>query len=508
MATVYRGRHPELNRTVALKVLDTGHFDMIKRFEREAFLSATMKQENLPTVYDYFSDNGNNYLVIEYVEGTDLNKLIKLHKTMPPMIVAMIVREIARGLEHVHEKGIIHRDIKPGNVRIATDGSVKLMDFGISKEMEEGDFKFGLTRTGIIVGTPSYMSPEQAAGDRITTQSDIFSLGVMMYEMLAGSKPFRAKANSDLLALIVKGHYKPLRQVDRSIPRKLVHIASTALHKNRHLRYPTISEFIKDLNRFINNASQTEIKSAVKAFFAGTYKPSGNGNRKKKLLSIGGLSLAAALLASVLYWLPAQEAGPYSALIRFRSDNNAGIGTALNDAFHDVRVFVNDREVDRRKLADADRQILVKGLKEGANQLLIQMPSAYATYYTNLFVDENNRTPIEFNLDKIFTLSSEYNINSERFSLAVNTNPAGARVMLGNEYIGDSGPGHFKRGLVPGKYLLTVQKEGFKPFQKEVEVKRHQDVEMYLELSRVEEVTDSWYDTAFWIGLALLLLLL
>ena len=211
MAVVYKGIQESLGRTVAIKALRTSmatEKDAVARFDREATSMASFQHENIITVYDFFPHRGALFIVMEYVEGADLYDLLENSPRLPPDIVAIIALQIARALDYAHFRGVIHRDVKPANIILSKLGTVKLTDFGIAR-LGGSD----LTWTGVGLGTPAYMSPEQVTGQRLDARSDIFSLGVVMYQLVTGQKPFEEDTELTVLQK-VRSHAPP------SLPRQ------------------------------------------------------------------------------------------------------------------------------------------------------------------------------------------------------------------------------------------------------------------------------------------------
>src|SRR4026208_1270923 len=189
MAVVYRAIQDSLGRTVAIKALKSsaGRGDHIAtRFGREARSLANLQHENIIHVYDFHRERGALFIVMEYVQGIDLYDLLEKCGRLPYDVAAIIAMQVARALDYVHYRGIVHRDIKPANVMISRQGGVKLMAFAIARDQGFGD----LTQTGTGLGTPSYMSPEQILGDKLDYRTDIFSLGIVLYQLVTGRKPF------------------------------------------------------------------------------------------------------------------------------------------------------------------------------------------------------------------------------------------------------------------------------------------------------------------------------
>ncbi|HHE55508.1 MAG TPA: serine/threonine protein kinase, partial [Caldithrix abyssi] len=167
MAYIYKALQPSLKRSVVIKKLKDPNKEIIRRFKKEALLSASFHHENLVSIYDFIYSNRSYYLVMEHVDGENLQTVIEHLSPIPANIAMLIALDIARGLEYTHTRNIIHRDIKPSNILISYDGNVKIIDFGIARD----DLSTRLTLTGMIVGTPAYMSPEQANGDSLTPKS-------------------------------------------------------------------------------------------------------------------------------------------------------------------------------------------------------------------------------------------------------------------------------------------------------------------------------------------------
>lgn len=190
MSTVYRGHDVRLDRPVALKVMDAryaGDQQFLTRFQREARAIARLKNPGLVAIYDQGGDAAHPYLVMELVDGGTLRELLRERGPMPPHAVVAVLRPVLGGLGEAHRAGLVHRDIKPENVLISDDGEVKLVDFGLVRAIAEA----GITSTSVILGTASYLSPEQVAGGPTGPRSDVYSAGIMAFELLTGTTPFR-----------------------------------------------------------------------------------------------------------------------------------------------------------------------------------------------------------------------------------------------------------------------------------------------------------------------------
>ena len=252
MAVVYRAVQEPLGREVAIKSLkpsiavDSG---FAKRFEREAHFMASLQHENILHVYDFTKDRGTMHIIMEYVQGIDLYDLLELTPRLPVDIAAVIALQVARALDYAHFRGVIHRDIKPANVMISKHGEVKLMDFGIARDDKLSD----LTETGTGLGTPSYMSPEQILGDKLDFRSDVFSLGIVLYQMVTGQKPFVEDDARTVMQKIRLDRYASPRKLNPKVPRSLERIMARCMEKMPANRYPTTQGLIDDLMDFLSS---------------------------------------------------------------------------------------------------------------------------------------------------------------------------------------------------------------------------------------------------------------
>jgi serine/threonine protein kinase len=247
MAAVYKGYDRRLDRDVAIKVILPGHVHdemFTKRFEREARAVAQLTHTHIVGVHDYGTDQGISYLVMAYIPGGTMKDL--LGKPIPWQKAARKLAPIARALEYAHQKGIIHRDIKPANILVTQSGDLMLTDFGIAKAVDSEEMT-KLTKTGTGIGTPAYMAPEQGMGDEIDHRADIYSLGIVFYEMITGRPPFRADTP---IAVMMKHVNFPLPRPTEfvpDIPDKVEKVLYNALAKNPELRFKDMGEFAQAL---------------------------------------------------------------------------------------------------------------------------------------------------------------------------------------------------------------------------------------------------------------------
>ncbi len=231
MGELMLGRQPSLDRPVVLKKLRrelATNAEFVERFRREACIAATIHHQNVVTVYDCFSFRGSQYIALEYVEGVDLETALESIGPLPARLTALIALEIARGVEAIHARGMVHRDLKPANILLGRNGEVKIADFGIA--IDAGATP--LTLPGFVVGSPPYMSPEQLSGDRVDARSDLFSMGSVVYEMLAGEVPYQPPTDEEsetLLEQMKREQYEPLRKGAPSSPRYLRKLVQSCL---------------------------------------------------------------------------------------------------------------------------------------------------------------------------------------------------------------------------------------------------------------------------------------
>ncbi len=253
MGIVYKGFDPVIGRTVAIKTmlpegLSSQEFEEYKtRFQREAMAAGILAHPNIITVYDFGEDNGVLYLAMEFLEGQSLETILQERTVLPIEIILPIYDQVCSALDHAHRNMIVHRDVKPANIMILQNGLVKMTDFGIAKMMS-----MGMTQAGQILGTPNYMSPEQVKGRQIDGRSDIFSLGVILYELVTGEKPFGGQNITTVIYKIIHENPIPPLELDSSIPAGLSYIISKALAKSVDDRYQTCRELAEDLRNYKN----------------------------------------------------------------------------------------------------------------------------------------------------------------------------------------------------------------------------------------------------------------
>ncbi|MBW1679853.1 MAG: CHASE2 domain-containing protein [Deltaproteobacteria bacterium] len=265
MGIVYRGTDPKINRTVAIKTVRLSDFDeeildeMKSRFFREAESAGLLTHPNIVTIYDCGEEHDLAYIAMEYLDGEDLEKYTHPDNLLPMRETLSIVAKVAEALDYAHGKDIVHRDIKPANImRLKENNEIKVTDFGIARITSSSK-----TKTGVVLGTPSYMSPEQVSGKKVDGRSDIFSLGVVLFEMLTGQKPFRGEDITTLMYHIAKERHPSIRSVNPKVPPVVEKIIDKALEKDLDHRYQRAGQMARHLNMVI--AKIDEIRARKKA---------------------------------------------------------------------------------------------------------------------------------------------------------------------------------------------------------------------------------------------------
>jgi serine/threonine-protein kinase len=263
--TVYKATDPSMGRVVAIKVLkaqdDAG---MVKRFQAEARTAANLRHRNIVTVFEFGEENGMQFLVMEYLDGVTLRDLIVERAALSPVEKLNIMSEAALGLKAAHESGILHRDVKPANIMRLSDGSVKIMDFGISRPMEAIDTR--LTQAGFLMGTPQYMAPEQFTSDSdADVLCDIWAYGVVLYEFLTLTNPFQASKPAQVIYRLTAEEPLPLSDFLSDVPERLEMVVKRLLSKNRDRRYQTIEDARFDLQPVLLEMRQAQVQGLISA---------------------------------------------------------------------------------------------------------------------------------------------------------------------------------------------------------------------------------------------------
>jgi serine/threonine-protein kinase len=262
--TVYRAYDPSMGRSVAIKVVTSeGEPQLLARFRAEAGVHGKLTHNNIVPIYEYGEHNGAPYIVMELLEGENLQTLLKAKRNLSLLEKMRIMYQVAEGLNYAHQRGVVHRDVKPANIMLLPGGLVKIMDFGIARLV--GADSSGLTRrNGDLIGTPLYMSPEQFHGGVADIQSDIFAFGVIYYELLSGVHPFQAADLSAVIYRIMSVDPLPLAEVATEFPPALGTLVHRAMAKDRTQRYTTLDDAVFDAEPIMLDLRREEAESLMK----------------------------------------------------------------------------------------------------------------------------------------------------------------------------------------------------------------------------------------------------
>ena len=306
MGIVYKAIHPSLKRYVIIKKLTArGKSGNAERFKKEAQILLDLQSPYIVHLFDYFTEAGYRYMVEELVDGLALDNLIKKQTSLPCPIAMLFMQDACFALKYAHSKDIVHRDIKPGNILISKRGEIKLADFGIASDNEEKENN--LTQTGVALGTPAYMPPEQFEDSaNVDNRADIYALGIMLYEMVTGTKPYPGTFSIETLNTIKKGKYISPRKIDKTIPKKIAKLINKMIKPKAKNRYQNIDSVLKEVKKYLKHYDTHELRVQIaKAVLAkNTYEfknlePKDKIKQRIKIISISAIS---AILLFVSAW--------------------------------------------------------------------------------------------------------------------------------------------------------------------------------------------------------------
>jgi eukaryotic-like serine/threonine-protein kinase len=314
MSTVFRARDLQLDRLVAIKILHERYVDdpeYLERFRREARAVARLSHPNIVTVIDRGDDGGRQYIVFEHVEGENLKELVTRTGRLPPRRALELVIPVADGLAFAHERGLVHRDVKPQNVLLSSEGEIKVTDFGIARSL---DVEHGVTQTGTVLGTSEYLAPEQASGEPVSPATDEYSLGVVLWELLTGEVPFTGE---NFVAVALRHVNEPppsLREQRPDLSPRLAAAVERALAKDPARRFPSMSALATELRACLaeldratpveDDAALTQVSPAVSPPVpAPARRPARRPRRRRPVALYVLLALAVAVAAFVAVFL-------------------------------------------------------------------------------------------------------------------------------------------------------------------------------------------------------------
>lgn len=314
MGAIYKAKHPTLKRTVIIKQLTTrGNQQFVERFKREAQIMLDFRDDRIVQVFDHFKEGASYYIAMEFIDGVPLDKLIRQKGYLSNDAALIIFSEICKGLKYAHDRGVIHRDIKPGNILISKNGEVKLTDFGIATSKKYK--KHGLTQKGMILGSPSFMAPEQIKDTKnVDEQADIYSMGVMLYNMVTGKLPYPGFISPETIGMIVKENYTAPQKINPNISNKIKKIVRLCMRTRKKKRCKSLGKVLsyiktstsyfkneKDVHNYLRDyvfyGKNTNIKNnKIKT----TKKTRKNKKKLPNILNKKGLIISACLLVTII----------------------------------------------------------------------------------------------------------------------------------------------------------------------------------------------------------------
>jgi eukaryotic-like serine/threonine-protein kinase len=262
MSSVYRAHDRLLDRKVALKILHQQYTDdaeYVERFRHEARAVATLSHPNIVTVIDRGEHDGRQFIVFEYIEGENLKRLIERRGPAPVDQALELAMQISRGLSFAHQQGLVHRDVKPQNILLNGDGQAKVTDFGIARSL---DVKHGMTQTGTVLGTSDYIAPEQAQGQRVDEHTDVYSLGVVLYELLTSEVPFPAENFVAVAMRHINEEPPPIRDKRPDVSPRVEAAVHRAMAKDPQARFQTMADFCRELEACLAEVQGTQVMAA------------------------------------------------------------------------------------------------------------------------------------------------------------------------------------------------------------------------------------------------------
>ncbi|HUU06107.1 MAG TPA: bifunctional serine/threonine-protein kinase/formylglycine-generating enzyme family protein [Patescibacteria group bacterium] len=329
MGVVYRGLDPVIGRSVAVKTVrldilrgESGREDALKRFLREAQAAGNLSHANIVTIYDVGEHEGLIYIAMEFIDGCSLEQLLQQERKFTLQEITHLFSQIGSALDYAHGKGIVHRDIKPANILVGRDLKVSIVDFGIARTAAST-----MTQTGMLMGTPRYMSPEQIAGKKVDNRSDIFSLGAILYELLTQHNPFAGESITTVIYKIMHAELPPLSDFNKQLPAGLEGVVKKALARDADARYHSCGELLADLKKYALAVPQGATVRESNFYdhdtqlleVAGNTVFSAPRRRRKPLLFLTALLVGLLAAALFVFWpgrrtnvLPSPEGGEIS----------------------------------------------------------------------------------------------------------------------------------------------------------------------------------------------------
>jgi tRNA A-37 threonylcarbamoyl transferase component Bud32 len=501
MGVVYQGYDPKIERVVALKTIRKDRLaeskdveELITRFQREVRATGKLVHPNVITVYDTGEDEEAAYIAMEFLEGETLDSLIQKGVRWPLEKVVDIIVQICEGLDFTHREGVVHRDLKPSNIMLVRGDQVKITDFGISKAV--GAASSPLTQEGVLLGTPSYMSPEQIAGTTIDGRSDLFSLGIILYQLLTGEKAFSGDTIPNLLYTIVHENPPPPTQINPSVPPLFDQVVAKALAKNPEDRYRTANDFAEDAKRAyrgeqLKASLPTDVTAAITT---GVSEGIATARRKYGILT-GIVVLALALGLLTTYWVrrpfvPSRQEGGIIQPVEETSgesvEGETGIPPVLPEQKRqapetlapvatlvikstppDAVVFLNDNRFSGLTPA------LIERVPAGEPHTIRIEKKGYKPWSQTVEPESDQSLTLEASLTRMLS------------TLVVRSTPPGASVFVDGKELESPTPALIEKVPAGEPHTIRIEKRGYKPWSQTVEPESDQSLTLEASLTRM-----------------------
>ena len=491
MGVVYQGYDPKIDRIVALKTIRKDRLaesrdveDLVTRFQKEVRATGKLVHPNIIIIYDTGEDEETAYIAMEYIEGDTLENLIQRGIRLPMEKIIDIIDKICDGLEYTHRQGIVHRDLKPSNIMLVKGERVKITDFGISKAV--GAASSPLTQEGILLGTPSYMSPEQITGKEIDGRSDLFSVGIILYQLLTGERPFVGDTIPALLYNIVNKDPVSPSQIGSTIPALFDEVLAKALAKNPENRYQTARDFVEDVRRASQGEALMEVPSIEKTMtVAEGVTREIYPKRKRYGLLAGFAVLLLALVVGGYYWMydrtpvPPEEEGISEVKVEEQVATPvkkepvkpmlppAPVGTMVVSSIPSGATVFLDGEEHEELTPTAINEVPV-----GKQYEIRVKKEGFQPWVDTVEAKPNKTLAIEVPLERLMG------------TIVVRSDPPGAVVFVdGKEY--KNTPTEIGSVTVGEKHEIKLEKEGFKAWTRTVEPEADKSLPIKAKLERL-----------------------
>jgi len=464
MGSVYLAEDPVIGRKVAIKVLRTHHGlegeeleEMLARFQREFQSAGTLTHPAIVTVYDVGHEGEAPFIAMEYVRGESLEAVLQSERTLTFKEISDLAAHLCSGLDFAHERNIVHRDIKPANIMMTWDGVAKITDFGVAKLTTTT-----MTRTGTIIGTPAYMAPEQVTGHPVSGRADQFSVGVILYQLLTGERPFSGDSPTAILYKIVHETPTSPQELNKALPEKVNEVILKSLAKNPEERYETCADLSKAIRRALG-ASPPEVTSEVDVSRDATLQMGASeAISKRRAQHSGGLRrwlwlpLLALVVAGLWYAWGQMEKGAWGPGLSL-SGSSTGSGEEGDEVAHGLEIRTDPAGLDiwldgqptglltpaRLELPGARGESRLIEVRRG-EQLLASRAFTLEPTLPNVWFPEVGPATPEAAQEELLTLV---------------TDPPGARVVVNGEALGEATP--TQMAFLPGEsYEVRVELAG------------------------------------------------